>query len=196
MAAGDVMQWDHVIPGWVLVRGTALLLGRATLLCWAGIEVVTSLNHASATRYVVDAVRRGDVEVMAVGAAFGVMTIFALLVTATVYGGGATARFRITGDGVTVETLPAEPRNERIRRQFDLLAPPDAPAYTSPVAEKVSLSWSNLRRVIPDARHHRLALRNNRRTVIELYCTAENYEPVRAAVETHLDSRRLAARQR
>lgn len=193
MDSGNVMRWEFSIPGWVMVRGTIMLFVRAILACWIIAEIVTWFNRASATVYVVRAIQKGEVEFFFAAGFARIVVIVSVVTVAIMYAGGYRAIFTLTDEGAVAATaLGQHKQNESVRTALDVMSlatgKPQgmAMSYASRVNETASLSWKNLRKVVPNRRKFRIALKNSWRTVIVLYCTPENYARALAIVESHL----------
>lgn len=126
--------------------------------------------------------------------------LLSLLIMWAVFGNRQPVRFTVSADGVRVESR--DRRAKAIARSaviLGLLAGRPGAAGSgllSMTQENQALAWSGAFRAKADPTRHTIALANRWRILLMVYCTADNFEAVRAQIHERMTSHHTAERAR
>jgi hypothetical protein len=115
-----------------------------------------------------------------------------------VFGNRLRTRFTVSDDGVRCESLDRTARaSSRAALVAGIITGRPGAAGSGLLAmtqEDQTLRWRGAFSASADAGRHTIALRNRWRTLLTVYCSAENFQAVRARVERHMAAHGTAAR--
>lgn len=124
--------------------------------------------------------------------------LLGLLIMLAVFGNRMTMRFRVDGASVTATTVDRRARAlNRVAIVAGALTGKANLAGAGLIArsgEEVETGWPGIRHAVFEPRRRAIALRNRWRTVVVLYCTAENYGAVAELVRANLAAVPAASR--
>jgi len=186
------IAWEYRVPGseMILGGGKVLLIGFSITYLLG--EIVSWFFRTSFTLYLISAAKRGEIGVWMSASFFILIAVFSLLVTALLYRNGYPMRFTITDKGVFAETMQEQRKANRTVQRLAVLSSMAsgrpggvAAAAASRACEKAWISWSDLKKILPDPDSGKIRLKNSWRTVVVLYCPPDLYAQVLQTLYQH-----------
>ncbi len=120
------------------------------------------------------------------GGVLGV-TVLGFLIMLLVYGNKSHARFTLSDKGITYESLDKRAKTlSRLAVVAGFLAGSASAAGSGLLSisnEKVECKWSGVFKAVYKPSHQTILIQDKYRTLLHLYCTADNFEQVKEIVE-------------
>ena len=185
--------WDARIPAgdllWTAAKVMMLACGFVIVL----IEVIMWFSKESFIGSIGKSIARNDSDIYYAGGFIGFFFLISAIVIWLIYRHGYEAKFAVTSDGVAMETGPGTRKTNRVINGLlfwmSLLSGKPGGMGTAILADASQsgfFEWEDIHRIVPDSQRRIITLKNNWRSLVKLYCTPENYEPVLRYIEGYV----------
>ena len=180
--SGQVLAWECYVP---LINHPVIVGGLAKVLAVAGLLLFALVGGVIGAQEGIDAVVSLAAMLLLV---LGGLFVFLLLIMLLVFGNRMQMAFALDDRGILVEVIDGRTKSaNRLAALVGAAAGNPGVAGVGLMAmkdEKRSALWSSIAAASYDPKRRTITLRNRWRTVLHVFCTAENYEAVAARIAT------------
>lgn len=186
------LVWDANISAGDLLRGAAKVLALAFGFVFIMLEIITCWSGESFVKSIAVSTARGDSSVYYAGGFIGFWLLVSALAVWAIYRKGYEATFGVGPDGVFMRTRPGTAKTNRVINGalFWLSLFSGKPggmgtAILADASQSGFFEWEDIQRIIPEPERRVITLKGSWRTLVKLYCTAENYHAVLQLLEQY-----------
>lgn len=189
----EELQWDANIPAGDLLWSAAKVLMIACGFVIVLIEVIMWFSGESFIVEIGRSIARGDSDIYYAGGFVGFFLLISAIVIWLIYRRGYEAEFGVGAEGVWMRTRPGTMKTNRVINGLlfwmSLLSGKPGGMGTAILADASQsgfFEWVEVHTVIADHERRIITLKNNWRSLVKLYCTADNYSTVLNTVEEYV----------
>ncbi|MCX7779903.1 MAG: hypothetical protein N2491_03170 [Negativicutes bacterium] len=176
------IKWDANIPPGDLLKMGLKIMGMAVVIFLIIIEVITGFSFIKA---ITDAIAKRDPYLGYAAGFIGLWLILSFLFCWALFAKGYEVTFLVNYAGAAMDTRPERRRINRwingLLFWLSLLSQRPGGMGTAILAEasqSIFVEWTDVQRIVPQPDRFIIRLQNSWRTVLSLYCSAENYQSV------------------